>query len=154
MTKNILKTRFPSKFVGPQGQTSPLWPPPGRPNARGEGDRQEEKQDLAHRACASRAGEARARGNRSENGHMRSQHPDPPSRDCRRLVLGSQGPELQCSHRALEGPCQPRVPAALAAGARLEKASSGSVATAAAAAAAGEADMPTKQGRGERSKVS
>lgn len=63
MTKNILKTRFPSKFVGPQGQTSPLWPPPGRPNARGEGDRQEEKQDLAHRACASRAGEARARGN-------------------------------------------------------------------------------------------
>lgn len=56
--------------------------------------------------------------------------------------------------QSIRGTLPTRVPAALAAGAQLEKASSGSVATAAAAAAAGEADMPTKQGRGERSKVS
>lgn len=59
--------------------------------------------------------------------------------------------DLQSSHRALEGPFQFCIPAALAAGAQLEKASSGSVATAAVAAAAGEADMPTKQG-GDRGK--
>lgn len=39
------------------------------------------------------------------------------------------------------------LPAALAAGAQLEKASSGSVATAAVAAAAREADMPTGEKR-------
>lgn len=61
---------------------------------------------------------------------------------------------MQPSHRAPGGPLQSHVPAALAAGAQLEKASSGSVATAVAAAAAGEADMPTKQGRRERSKAS
>lgn len=62
---------------------------------------------------------------------------------------------MQPSPRAPEGPSQSHVPAALAAGAQLEKASSGSVATAAAAAAAaGEADMPTKQGRRERGRAS
>lgn len=54
---------------------------------------------------------------------------------------------MHSSQRALEGPFHPHIPAALAAGAQLEKASSGFVTIAAAAAAAREADMPTKQGR-------
>lgn len=50
-----------------------------------------------------------------------------------------------------EGPLQSHVPAALAAGAQLEKSFSGSVTTAAVAAAAREADMPTgKKERGPK----
>lgn len=49
--------------------------------------------------------------------------------------------------QSTRGPFQGHTPAAPAAGAQLEKASSGFVTTAAVAAAAGEADMPTKQGR-------
>lgn len=55
---------------------------------------------------------------------------------------------MHSSQRALGGTPQPHVPAAPAAGAQLEKAFSGSVATAAAAAAAREADRPT--GKKER----